>query len=346
MKTHHALLLACVLMLAGTVGAGPIYVPGLVPDWNQPYRYNAPGGPGPDPNVPPPPDPWDAWCAPASAANLVGHWQDVYGRPVADGVAFPGSPAWPATNWHDYEADGFARPPAGGAVPAQPTDIGYYMDTNNMGMFIAPGNPAHTGTYLKDIDTGLLTHFSLVHPAGNWTTGTQGRGFAAGLASNGAPAAMHANAAAASAEIVGEINAGRTMIVCWTHWRLVPTGQQVGGGGQGENQFAAGLYEFGQTGTDPWGNDEEWNYREDGLNLGHAVTVVGYMTANDPLNPFPGTNWVIVHDNCLGTPRNVGVPLTAATFNIWVANTNAVPEPSSVVALALAGLVVIASRRR
>ena len=41
--------------------AGPVFVPGVVPDWCQPWAY---GGPGPGAGPP-----WQAWCAPASAAT-------------------------------------------------------------------------------------------------------------------------------------------------------------------------------------------------------------------------------------------------------------------------------------
>ncbi|MBU0616380.1 MAG: hypothetical protein KKI02_01550, partial [Planctomycetes bacterium] len=149
-------------------------------------------------------------------------------------------------------------------------------------------------------------------------------GFFAGQASDGSPAVTHPIAASAFGEIVGEINADRTMIVCFTNWSIQSAGYtSIPGSGEGEASYAVDFYVFSRGEDDPWDNDEEWNYDDSGEGLGHAVTAVGYLLANDSLNPEPGTDWVIVHDNVSQTPRNVAVPLTAGTFGDWVANTNA-----------------------
>ncbi|HUI06779.1 MAG TPA: hypothetical protein VL486_07215, partial [Verrucomicrobiae bacterium] len=75
-------------------------------------------------------------------------------------------------------------------------------------------------------------------------------------------------------------------------------------------------------------NDENevWNlndYYEVTNNLGHAVTCVGYIPANDPLDPVGNTDWVIVHDNWASTPRNVIIPFD---WVYWRANTTAEPS--------------------
>jgi hypothetical protein len=338
MSTHTTLLsnliLLC-LILSATTSAGPVFVPGFVPDWNQPYTYDPSdpnclsGGPGPDP-TPGVVDPWNAWCAPTSAANVAGHWGDYHGMPVADGVACPNSAtAWAAgPDWQDYLADGTGlRPdPNDGSPPPLPplnwpTDIGYCMDTNQRGNPDFSNGP-HAGTYLKDIHAGLLMHLQTLTTLGVWTTGTQGRGFAAGNAPAGGPAVLHPAAAAAFAEIVAEIDAGRAMIVCFSNWGIQLAGYSpLPGSGQGEASFPVHFYAFGRGNGDPWENDEEWNYDDGAGGLGHAVTAVGYLMPGDALNPEPGTPWVIVHDNVQQTPRNVAVPVI---FPAWVANTNAV----------------------
>ena len=113
------MIVLVLIATAPVVLGGATFVNGLVPDWLQPYAYNAPNGPGPDPaggvvNQ------WNAWCGPTSAANLGGHWQDFWGVPVADGMAFPASPNWPAVNWHDYQADANRPAPRALCVRRQP----------------------------------------------------------------------------------------------------------------------------------------------------------------------------------------------------------------------------------
>ena len=113
---NRACLLALgVALLSADVRAAAVFVSGDVPDWEQPYRYSGGspnGGPGPDPNPGSGTDPWDAWCAPTSGANLAGHWDDVRSVAVADGTAFPFSTVtWPnGASWQDYQADGVSRP--------------------------------------------------------------------------------------------------------------------------------------------------------------------------------------------------------------------------------------------
>lgn len=97
MNRNHSFLLTLCLAIgaAGLSHASAVFVPGDVPDWNQPYQYHPlPAGPGPDP-TPAGFDPFDAWCTPTSASNLLGHWEDVYGFPVSDHLPFPGSLPWP-----------------------------------------------------------------------------------------------------------------------------------------------------------------------------------------------------------------------------------------------------------
>lgn len=345
----------CLLILTGTAMGAAVFVNGFVPDWNQPYSYVNLNGPGPDPaaNVV---NQWNAWCAPTSAANLAGHWQDYHGAAVADGQAFALTPAWSSFNWHDYQADGTAnrplpRPPVVG--PYVPTDLGWFMDTNRgvnhdvgggqMGGDNF-GNLGHTGTYLKDINVGLLNMLNTV--SAGWTTGAQGKGYANGLASNGAPAAIHPTEVSAFGEVMTEVNASRTMILCYNHWALNQTGLNLAPSGTNEGSNGGSYYKWGT----PSANndfDEQWNSDDSGSGLGHAVTLVGYIQANDlddkgPQLGLGPTNWVIVHDNWGITPRNVIVPFNFG--GTWDANINAVPEPASGM-LILAGPLVLLTLR-
>ncbi len=321
----HRLLLMTALAggLLAAVAPAQTYVPGQAPDWDQPYWYtpgSPNGGPGPDP-TPGVVDFWNAWSGPTSGSNLAGHWEDVLGPPVADGVPFPNTsmPFGAGPLWQDYLADASGLRPVGN-LPSLPTDVGYGMDTNGLGLLI--GNPPHPGTFLKDLDTGLWRFFQTVQP-GVWTTGTQGQAYAAGVRTDGiTPATPHGSPITAFAEITGEINAGRTLLVSWTHWNVVPLGPQLPPSGGGEAAFTLHFYTFGPMAPDPWGNDETWTGGFGPNSIGHVVTAVGYLSAGDPLNPMPGTDWVIVHDNVIQTPRNIAVPLN---FNDWVANTTVAP---------------------
>jgi hypothetical protein len=344
-------LLMAVLPVAGAVGQT---IQGLAPDWHQPYAYGPPlsAGPGPNPSVGP--DPFDAWSAPTAAANLLGHWEDVRGVPVGDGTPAPGTTVGygGGASWHDYQLD--ANRPGPGIAPAVPTDLGWYMDTNNSGD-VARGNGSdgHVGTYVKDIQPGLQTFLDTV--SSGWTTATRGATIAQGTDVFGNPVTPHADADSAFAEIVSEIDHNRTVLMTWKHWDIEWTGWSTGCGGICPPREAPdSFYSFGDAaGGDPWGNDESWvGSQNPETALGHTVTVVGYMPDwGDPgiLTDENGqsiqSNWVIVHDNVGDTPRNVAVPLRDEEFaTVWLANTTAVPEPATALLL-LSGLALTRRRR-
>lgn len=377
MSWTHAVLLVLLLALgAHSTHAAAVFVSGEAPDFDQPYTYvGPPHGPGPNPG--PGPDAFDAWCAPTSASNLLGHWEDARGVAVGDGVPFamsipPFAPIpWPAPPiWHDWNLGSMRPAPAPGPPPMTPVDAGWFMDTNNSGS-TSRGNGPHVGTYTKDIHVGLLDLFSQIATAtpgvGTWTTGTRGAAFALGLDSTAAPATPHVSAAAAFAEIRSEIDKNRTLIVTWAHWNITAGPLLAPLPGSGEAQYGGAYYTFvvGPPPADPWGNDEVWpeEVEDPSLNLGHVTTAVGYIPAGDidDINAPLGmpTDWVIVHDNVPGTPRNVIVPLTASEYaGVWIANTNAVRTPPpqipalsdviwfASVALVMATSLVVAMRRR
>lgn len=341
-----------VLLAASPALAAAQFVGGAVPDWDQPYLYGPPisVGPGPDP-TPGVADPFDAWCAPTAAANLIGHWEDFHGEPVGDGMAFPLTPAFGVTSWHDFELDQ-GRPASG--PPGPLTDVGWYMDTSNSGDSTF-GNPPHLGTFVQDTHLGLANLLNAI--SSGWNTGTRGTTFGLGTESGGGPAVPHPDAVSAFAEAVQEIDADRTLLITWQHWNAIASGVLLGGDPTRE------FFTFGgNPGTDPWGNDEDWDEPVDPkLTLGHVTTAVGYIQAGDPDDPgrdatgtmvggpMP-TDWVIVHDNVAATPRDVIVPLTLLEYGSpWLANTNAIRTPqipsmrpalALVLAVALAALVL------
>ncbi len=320
------------------------FVAGPVPDWDQPYAYGPPigVGPGPDP-MPGAFSAFDAWCAPTAAANLIGHWEDALGEPIGDGMPFPLTPPYGPPPWHDYQLD-MGRPPAG-PPPAMVTDVAWYMDTNDSGDAVY-GNPFHVGTFVENTHAGLATFLNTI--SSSWRTGTRAVSFGLGTESSGAPAMPHLSAASAFAEVMAEIDAGRTLLITWQHWDVLASGVLLGGDPSKE------FYTFDPApGSDPWGNDEDWDIPVDPKRtLGHVVTAVGYIAAGDPDDPGRDamgmvggpvtTDWVIVRDNVPATPIDVIVPLTAMEYPApWVANTNAIRD-ASVPALGLWGGLLIA----
>ena len=235
-------------------------------------------------------------------------------------------------------------------MPGPPTDLGWYMDTNNSGQ--ALGNGPHDGTFVKDIHKGIAGYLQTVSTS-TWFAATRGNTFALGQAPDGSPAKVHPDAASAFGEIVSEIDNNRTLLISWTHWNITVAGHaDLAGGGTGESTNGGTFYTFEATfNEDPWGNDETWNGENNDANLGHTVTAVGYIMAGDPDDPTAGgpipttsgTDWVIVHDNVFGTPRNVIVPFD---FSVWVANTTVVPEPATLALLGAGGLLLMRRRNR
>ncbi|HXR47264.1 MAG TPA: hypothetical protein VN784_07460 [Candidatus Limnocylindrales bacterium] len=353
---------AVFLVMSVNVLAAATFVNGLVPDWNQPYRYTAAspnGGPGPDP-APGIANQWNDWCAPTSGANLAGHWTDVLGVPVADTVAYPGSTVlWAAgPSWQDYLADGTLNRPLfpAGILPAQTTDIGWYMDANYGFPYAAGktmggypfGDPPHFGTYLKDIHAGLQIFLNSRYSLSGgvyWLTGTRGKVFFAGTDTTRATIlAPHPTLASAFGEVMNEINNNRTLIASFAFWNLNPAAvPPLGSVGPAntESYYGGTYYTWATTAGPTNAEDEAWNYDDTGSGLGHAVTVVGYIQAGDPddkgptpqLNLGP-TDWVIVHDNWSSTPRNVIIPYGYLNQGVqgwdsrWIANTTAKPWPT------------------
>lgn len=307
----------CLVMLGlPSAASAAKFVKGLVPDWNQPYWHGANG-----PNGGPaggPPGPWQAWCTPTAAANVVGYWEDKRGHAISDGAVYSSSGKpwlqWPA--WQDYEANGAGN--RGMLSPASADDLGWYMDTNRTGD-PALGNGAHIGTYIKDVSRPAwnaklgLNKFFKDRGAVGFQARTQGVGYADG----GLPMLTTAQA---WQQITLEIDGNRPIMVAFKHWNIL-TLNQDGSDASPEGSLGWSYWGFGAFGGDPWGNGEYWDdLIEDGQARGHYVAAVGYILANTPEDILGNTNWLIVHDTVGQTPRNVAVPFVAANVP-WLANT-------------------------
>lgn len=313
------------------------YIQGMAPNWDQPYDYPDAydgTGPGPDPN-PNGPSPWDAWCTPTAASMMLGYLEDYRGyNGLADTSADPnqaiangyGGPLWANIQnwrlWHDFNADGSALRGARNV-----NDLGWYMDTNNLGMNW--GNGAHAGTFYKDVAPGLNAYF---------------------VAMGGVAATMNATTYGVNPIFGGyalnqlllmiqnRIDNNRTVIAHFSMWNLVGPG----GPGQGapgnvkESDFGYSDYQWGQTQNSGL-HGEDWNGQSGEEGLGHSVTVVGYTVLNGAVTHL------VVHDNTPLTVRNVRVPV-GGNFQQLVGFTDAVPEPSALAALVV-GLGLLCKKR-
>jgi hypothetical protein len=258
------------------------------------------------------------WCSPTAALNVIEFWEVIQGHLNAVGLIDPLDLVFP-----------------GGRVRTLSTTndwIGWFMDTNNLtgttDDLRGNGNDAHAGTYNKDIDLGLDDFI-------NWdgtTTGNEPGWFPASYVKTPIPWDISADLRVlgdptsepnAWTNMKAEIDAGRPVIMSFVHWNIQNPVNALLSGVSGS--IGASFYEWGAAAGSgsPGGGagTENWNQRDDNppLNVGHTVTVVGYIEQCDVdgAGSWPTADWVIVHDNWTSTPTNVAVP--------WADFTNAPP---------------------
>ncbi len=307
-------------MVITTAALAVTWVPGAVPDWNQPYAYVPPGG---DPNPGVNTDPYDCWCSPTAAANLFGWWEDNPGvtglnlTGLTDRQAFPLSPAyannavapfWQQGLWHD------------GTV-----EIGWHMDTNQWASNPGPGGWANKGTGTQ---FGAIGLGAVAYAGAAWNDATTGLAkvshpFSTRLYGWGAGV----TAATVWADYIADIDGSIPLLVTFDCWVMVATEQDIG--------------------------DNVYKYDFSGSGMAHTVTGVGYI------DPTPGVmdggELFVVHDNWSTTKTNVAVPLwtfwtgdpATSTAAPWIQNDHFawIPEPSVLLLVGASVLLLLKKRK-
>ena len=312
MKTHPILvttiigaLLALNLWLARPVLAAPPYVHRIphVPDWDQPVHVpaanQAPSGP------------WGAWCVPTATANIVGYYNDKGVAGIGDDMVFPVTVPWKDPNWQDDTADGNLVP--------QRTDLGWYLNTNDLGLDGNPNSPGYRGTKLQHIMDGAAGNGGLIGggsgyfpSAGlldvfvtNYGAYRMDPGIYPAFDTTGHAQHLHIDGAAYSL-IMTEIDANRPLLAHFDHFNLSSRTRASDPNLGGDFDWATwgSPPEYDPNGYIDDETGEVWHPSE---GLGHTATVVGYWAdANNPA----GALAIIVYDNADGTlPGPAPLPL-------------------------------------
>ena len=280
------------------------------------------------------PDSFKAWCAPTSAACQLGHLNLQNPPEIFDGFNANEKPIALSTlnwdsgrGWGDYLLDGPShRLQIGNNTnTGLPSDIGFYMDTNNVGV---GGNTANSavGTKLANIYSGLnkfYSEFGYSNMVGCLYVNSQQAPFSDGILAeyylnNGITAnvvnvGVNGDSGNIFNTIKHEIDNNRTVLASFKYWglnqlQLITLDNAI----NSEQEFI--YYEL----TNPLTNNEitgeNYFYDNDGHtnSLGHTVIVVGYIEANTINDINNGTNWLVLRDNQENTARNVVLNYTTA----------------------------------
>ncbi len=349
---------AALVLLLAWPAQGQVYIVG-VPDWNGPIAVDN-NLPDPGPvnfvNNPVANSPVNAWCVPTAMANIAGYYRDLGAvATIADAFVFPNTSVRPAADWRDDTLDTLTAP------PAFRQDIGWYMNTNDIGDQVGvPIIGPMGGTHYANIEPGArnyLTAAGLLPPAIVVTFTDSANGAVNWLDTSGVAAPR--TVPMAYQRIVNEIDSDQPMLLHVSHWNLVLRKANAGG--------PANLPDYDDAQWGPYAAQGPGGetYSDD---IGHTVTIVGYWNGGPGLvagHPFSGLgnggstpDAVIVHDNCDGTLANPTRPLPLvlpfanlqqiAGLNVpWVMQTefSQIPEPAALSLLVLGGLALIRRRR-
>ena len=311
-------------------------------------------------------DPFIAWCSPTAAACQLGHLNHNYNispivPPLSDNidagndkpVALQTSNWNGSPGWGDYILDGPPVRPAMGTNALQPTDFGYFMNTNGVGDVggsIAP-NLHHNGTYIPDIYVGLSKFYSLVaapqqvfvgicYNKSNIQTPFVGNGKGNNKPQywqdNGYDASVYSTITASSGEMLNtikyEIDNNRTVLAALQYYSITSILNALSPiTTSTENEMQYFTLSAATGGNSLTG--ETYQYTgEYSTALGHTVLVIGYINKGSQLDISPNkdTDWLIVRDNQYNdntnpnypndTHRNVAIPYNNAlggTTNCW-----------------------------
>jgi hypothetical protein len=345
MRSLRVLVVAgLVFWCAGAFG-GPVVIVG-VPDWDQPVKA------GPPPNLG---AGWNAWCVPTAAADIMGYYRDKgTTNLIADALVFPNKNGWAgppkAADYQDDTADPrSADPPLFGVVRG---DIGWYMNTNDLGQTATlPAGGTYAGTKNADIKAGLdgsKAGFTGYFP-GSGLNNVTVRNAAANALLNTVPGGPFTVATVWN-RILTEINAGRPVLISFTHGAFINRIQVRGGGPAGLPDYDLARW----ASSNPGGDTSVGEIWDD--DLGHTMTLVGYWD-NDATNPFydcqtlRAPKAIIVYDNRDGFLNNPARPLPLVLpFDgtaPWLMNTEIlIPEPATMLLLASGGALLVLRRRR
>jgi hypothetical protein len=231
------------------------------------------------------------FCAPMAFANIVAYWDSVQNH-------------------------AFARNVMGGLSGKGVAEyIGWFMDTNdqgNPGRDNGTGRPSAKGTYGHDQWTGAeeYIHFDSVNTSG-YPDSIPGEKVGYGWDIQQIPVDDFLI-------LKDELNTYSPVKADFYYWNIFPTGLYLTDPLMYDDTVH--IYEWGnrvnQSGSVDEGDPLEiWNLIEEdpGGNIGHAVTVVGYLE-----NFRADTSYVIVHDNWPNTPRNIAIPWLQGYVSSWM----------------------------